>query len=126
MVSTPQLPNGFSRYLASKYIWHAATIRKVLARAKDQGVAEGNMNVAVSSLKKGKLGTIRSHSNVIKPVLTEANEYTPLKFAMSFVRPDMQFNELLNYVHIDEKWFYLTKTARTYYLVHGRVSPNAM
>ncbi|ETW07480.1 hypothetical protein H310_01989 [Aphanomyces invadans] len=42
-----------------------------------------------------------------------------MEFAMSFVRPDMQFNDLLNYVHIDEKWFYLTKTIRTYCFVPG-------
>ncbi|ETV97216.1 hypothetical protein H310_10003, partial [Aphanomyces invadans] len=36
---------------------------------------------------------------------------------MSFVRQDMELDELLNYVHINDKWFYLTKTSRTYYLV---------
>ncbi|ETV98766.1 hypothetical protein H310_08833 [Aphanomyces invadans] len=54
---------------------------------------------------------LKSHCNAIKPVLTEANKYISLKFTMSFVRPDMQFSSL-NYFHIDEKWFYLTKKLR--------------
>ncbi|ETV90198.1 hypothetical protein H310_14964 [Aphanomyces invadans] len=38
-------------------------------------------------------------------------------FAMTFVRQDMELDELLTYVNVDEKWFYLTKTSRTYYLI---------
>ncbi|RHY58577.1 hypothetical protein DYB30_006472 [Aphanomyces astaci] len=55
-----RLPRGFGPYLASKYHCHVSCIRKVLARAKAQGVADGNMNVSVASLKKGKVG--RKHA----------------------------------------------------------------
>ncbi|KAF0756888.1 hypothetical protein AaE_004452 [Aphanomyces astaci] len=67
----------------------------------------------------------RAHSNVIRPLLTEANKYARLKFALlGFVKHDMEIQELLNYVHIDEKWFYLTKTNLKYYLVPGETVPD--
>jgi hypothetical protein len=71
-----------------------------------------------------KKGVFRSHSNAIKPVLTDANKYRRLQFALSFVQPTLEFNEMLDVVHLDEKWFYLTKTSRRYYLVPGEAEPN--
>ncbi|RLO08006.1 hypothetical protein DYB28_013592 [Aphanomyces astaci] len=51
-----RLPKGFGPYLASKYECNVSCIRKILARAKDQGVATGNMQVSVANKKKGKVG----------------------------------------------------------------------
>ncbi|KAF0709244.1 hypothetical protein AaE_012926, partial [Aphanomyces astaci] len=164
-----RLPKGFGPYLASKYQCNVSCIRKILARAKDQGVATGNMQVSVANKKKGKVGrkhaftaaevkakllqvplanrtTLRSisahtgisrgslhrylkagmfraHSNAIRPTLTDANKYNRMKFALGFVQHDMEFDELLDYVHIEEKWFYITKTTRRYYLVPGEREP---
>ncbi|RHZ32202.1 hypothetical protein DYB37_007986 [Aphanomyces astaci] len=55
-----RLPKGFGPYLASKYQCNVSCIRKILARAKDQGVATGNMQVSVTNKKKGKVG--RKHA----------------------------------------------------------------
>ncbi|ETV88280.1 hypothetical protein H257_01572 [Aphanomyces astaci] len=63
------------------------------------------MVVSVANLKKDK-----------------ANKYARLKFALGFVKHDVEIQELLNYVHIDEKWFYLTKTNRKYYLIPGETA----
>ena len=49
--------------------------------------------------------------------MTKKNEIQRLKFALSFVKPNGQFHDMFDYVHIDEKWFYMTKVKKTYYLV---------
>ncbi|KAF0683121.1 Aste57867_24809 [Aphanomyces stellatus] len=51
-----RLPKGFEEDLATKYKCHVSTIRKVLPRAKKQGVADSNMLVSVSNRKKGRVG----------------------------------------------------------------------
>ncbi|RLO08794.1 hypothetical protein DYB28_002042, partial [Aphanomyces astaci] len=57
-----------------------------------------------------KLGIFRSHLNAIRPNLTDANKYSRMKFAFNFVRANMEFDGMMDYVHLDEKWFYITKT----------------
>ncbi|ETV74095.1 hypothetical protein H257_11397 [Aphanomyces astaci] len=73
-----------------------------------------------------KLGIFRSHSNAIRPSLTDANKYSRMKFAFNFVRANMEFDDMMDYVHLDEKWFYITKTTRRYYLVPGAKEPQRM
>ncbi|KAH9103000.1 hypothetical protein AeMF1_020566 [Aphanomyces euteiches] len=62
----------------------------------------------------------KARSSYVKPLLTSDNKTTRLKFAMSFLRPsssgNLVFNDMFNYVHVDEKWFYLTKVKRKYYV----------
>ncbi|KAF0694849.1 Aste57867_14313 [Aphanomyces stellatus] len=164
-----RLPKGFGRELATKYNCNETTIRRIHARAKEQGATSGNMKVSVANKKKGKvgrkhaftaaqikakllqvplanrttlraiteqsgismgtlhrclkLGLFRAHSNAIRPILSDANKYCRMKHALSFVSSDMVMNDMLNYVHLDEKWFYLSKATRTFYLVPGEREP---
>ncbi|KAH9143602.1 hypothetical protein AeRB84_012395 [Aphanomyces euteiches] len=164
-----RLPKGFSQVLASKYGCHQSTIRKVLARAKQQGVADGNMRVSVLNRKRGRVGRkkaftaeqvkekilrvpiadrtnlrliaektgisrgtlhrylkqgiFRVHTNAIKPILTEANKYMRMRFALGFVKSNLELRDMHEYVHLDEKWFYLTRETKTFYLVPGERGP---
>ncbi|KAF0729773.1 hypothetical protein Ae201684_012664 [Aphanomyces euteiches] len=165
-----RLPKGLCAHLAAKYNCHVSSIRRVLSRAKSQGIQDGNMRVCVKNRKKGrvgrkmahspaqvkqklldmplelrgnlrmiatntgiiygslhrylKLGMFRSHTNSIRPQLTPANKYSRLKFALGFVRPSMEISEMLEYVHLDEKWFYLTHENIKFYLVPGEKEPD--
>ncbi|ETV71516.1 hypothetical protein H257_13179 [Aphanomyces astaci] len=65
----------------------------------------------------------RSHSNAIRPFVTVANKYSRMKYAIGMVGSDMQLNDMLQYVHLVEKWFYLTNETRKYYLVPGEKKP---
>ncbi|KAF0717758.1 Aste57867_2111 [Aphanomyces stellatus] len=164
-----RLPKGFGDYLAGKYNCHVTTIRKVIKRAKEQGITEGNMMVSVANKKKGNVGrkpsytpeevkealqkvplaerlSLRSisaktgislgtlhrylkhglfcaHLSAIRPVLTDSNKYSRLKFALSMVTSNMQLDDMLDCVHLDEKWFYLTQERRRFYLVPGECKP---
>ncbi|XP_059663713.1 uncharacterized protein LOC132309419 [Cornus florida] len=81
------------------------------------------MQVAKSILhRRIKEGLIRPHSNALKPSLTEENKKARLLFCLSMLeqcslhnRPT--FCNMLNYVHIDEKWFYMSKESEKYYLL---------
>ncbi|XP_050222470.1 uncharacterized protein LOC126672558 [Mercurialis annua] len=71
--------------------------------------------------RRVKEGSIRSHSNALKPFLTDENKKERLQFCISMIDQDTihsrpMFNDMYNYVHIDEKWFYMTKVSNKYYL----------
>ncbi|ETV89236.1 hypothetical protein H257_00592 [Aphanomyces astaci] len=63
---------------------------------------------------------LKARSSYVKPFLTPTNIEARLRFAMGFVRPlpngTFSFISMDNYVHVDEKWFYLTKVNRRYYV----------
>jgi hypothetical protein len=58
---------------------------------------------------------LRRQSNSLKPALKEKNKKDRLEFCMSMIdektRGDAapRFTNMHNMVHIDEKWFYMTK-----------------
>jgi len=64
--------------------------------------------------KEGNI--LKRISSTVKPILTDRNKQARLQFSLSKVKPDGYFEDLFNYVHIDEKWFYLTKEKRSYYV----------
>ncbi|XP_057811556.1 uncharacterized protein LOC131025786 [Salvia miltiorrhiza] len=59
-------------------------------------------------------GLIRAHSSVIKPDLTAPKKFQRLQFSLEALEFDrtmlaLKFKAMDNTVHIDEKWFYITK-----------------
>ncbi|KAK9733580.1 hypothetical protein RND81_04G076300 [Saponaria officinalis] len=67
-----------------------------------------------------KKGSIRKHTNTLHQTLSEATKFQRLIFALGAISINMnnfKFNDMNNHVHIDEKWFYLTKTTERYYLL---------
>lgn len=74
-------------------------------------------------------GELERCTNTLKPFLKPANKIERLKFCMSMLDEnsitdgDHYFNEMDNFVHIDEKWFNMTQKNNTYYLVPGEATP---
>jgi hypothetical protein len=76
------------------------------------------------TLANEKNSSLRIVTSDIKPALTAENKKNRLIYALSFVDPrvvttryspnEWQFREMFEDVHVDEKWFYLTKVARRY------------
>ncbi|KAH9147093.1 hypothetical protein AeRB84_009211 [Aphanomyces euteiches] len=65
-------------------------------------------------------------SSRLKPLLTEANKAERLSFAASFVINDgiqSRFADMMDTVHVDEKWFFLKRTKTKYYLWHDEEEP---
>ena len=74
-----------------------------------------------------KSGVIRRHSNAIKPLLKEENKRVRLEFCLSMLEGiphDPMFKSMHNIIHIDEKWFYMTKKSENYYLLLEEGEPH--
>ncbi|KAM3395031.1 hypothetical protein P3S68_004035 [Capsicum galapagoense] len=83
---------------------------------------------ATTFFRRLKEKKIRRHSSAIKPLLSEANKRTRLQFCLSMVDPesiphDPFFLDMYNTVHIDEKWFYMTRKCLHYYLLPEKEDP---
>lgn len=76
-----------------------------------------------------KDNVIRRHSAAVKPILTEANKMVRYYYATTKLERNRRDNNQLVYasnyneVHLDEKWFFLTKQSRTYYLTEDEDDP---
>ncbi|XP_042003721.1 uncharacterized protein LOC121752680 [Salvia splendens] len=71
---------------------------------------------------------LRPHTNAIKPLLTASNKVARMRWGLSHIQPlivnGMQkYHTMHNVVHIDEKWFYMTKTSDRYYLLPDEIEP---
>lgn len=88
------------------------------------------LDIATSTLHKCvKEGMIRCHTNAIKPGLTDENMRDRLKFCLSMLEMDSlvhepKFIDMYNIVHIDEKWFHMTKKTKKYYLLPEEEVPH--
>ncbi|XP_042013473.1 uncharacterized protein LOC121761851 [Salvia splendens] len=71
---------------------------------------------------------LRPHTNAIKPILTASNKVARMRWSLSHIQPliangMLKYHPMHNVVHIDEKWFYMTKTSERYYLLPGETEP---
>ncbi|KAL7589894.1 hypothetical protein Lser_V15G40182 [Lactuca serriola] len=87
------------------------------------------LNVSKSTMhRRIKEGALRPHTNAIKPTLTHENKRARLEFCLSKISRSLSsniptFHDMFNVIHIDEKWFYMSKPSRRYYLVPGEDEP---
>ncbi|KAL4560955.1 hypothetical protein LXL04_033112 [Taraxacum kok-saghyz] len=98
-------------------------------RANIRSLAK-SINVSKSTMdRRIKEGVIRPHTNAIKPTLTHENKSARLELCLSkittqsLLSPIPTFYDMFNVVHIDEKWFYISKPSKRYYLVPGEDEP---
>ena len=92
---------------------HRRTTIRSVAAALDVSKSTMHRRIKEDNLKR--------HSNAIKPRLKEDNKKARLQFCLSMVDrcslPNLpKFVDMYNVVHIDEKWFYMTKKKENYYL----------
>lgn len=76
-----------------------------------------------------KDGLLRRHSSTLKPYLKEANKRERLWWCLSMLdqqtlQTELKFIDMENIIHIDEKWFYITKKGKTYYLLAQEEDPH--
>ncbi|XP_074370430.1 uncharacterized protein LOC141711697 [Apium graveolens] len=74
-------------------------------------------------------GNIRPHSNALKPFLTPSNMEARVKFVLkhienSTLHTNPTYVAMFLIVHIDEKWFYMTRQTQKYYLLPGESEPH--
>ena len=69
--------------------------------------------------------TIRVHSNSLKPVLMEENKVAQLIMALDSCDPQdpMKFLDMMDCIHVDEKWFFLSRQKERYLLLPEEKNP---
>jgi hypothetical protein len=71
-----------------------------------------------------KAGEIRTHTSALKPTLTEFNEIQRVEYALSFVdEATMKFKLMYDMIHVDEKWFFISKDQERYYMCPEEEDP---
>ncbi|XP_026428649.1 uncharacterized protein LOC113324548 [Papaver somniferum] len=80
------------------------------------------LNLSTSTVHRLiKDGNLRPHSNALRPGLTDENKIARVNFYLKMIDKGMtqsssSFIDMLDRIHIDEKWFYITRRAQKYYL----------
>ena len=69
--------------------------------------------------------TIRVHSNSLKPVLMEENKVAWLIMVLDSCDPQdpMKFLDMMDHIHVDEKWFFLSRQKERYLLLPEEKNP---
>ncbi|KAJ0028852.1 hypothetical protein Pint_35022 [Pistacia integerrima] len=86
-------------------------------------------NLSVTTLfRRLKEGSIRRHSSAIKPLLNVENMKARIRFCLSMIEHGnnpscLRFVTMENIIHVDEKWFYMTKQSEKYYLLADEDEP---
>ncbi|KAE8795238.1 hypothetical protein D1007_29976 [Hordeum vulgare] len=76
-----------------------------------------------------QLKELKHITNIVKPFLKPANKLASLKFCISMMdehsvsTPCPSFKSMNNMVHIDEKWYEMTRVKNTYYVLPGEPEP---
>ncbi|XP_074304666.1 uncharacterized protein LOC141639438 [Silene latifolia] len=95
--------------------------RQAGQRTTQQEVADG-MGVSQSTINRWVAEDhINSHTNAIKPGLKDANKLDRLIYCLQHLQYDQvskkfTFKDQSNVVHMDEKWFFITKPSQRFYV----------
>ena len=67
----------------------------------------------------------RIHTSSLKPTLTEENKVSRMELALSFIDKNntRKFENMEDLIHIDEKWFYLTKDGQRFIIAADEEEP---
>ena len=85
------------------------------------------MGVALSTVQRMLLhrDVCYVHTSSLKTTLTEENKMSTMELALSFVDKNntSKFETMEDLIHIDEKWFYLTKDGQRFIIVADEEEP---
>ena len=69
---------------------------------------------------------IHVHYNSLKPILIEENRWARIEMVLHFRDPDddhMKYQDMLDQIHVDKKWFFLTQEKERYLLLPEEKTP---
>ena len=85
------------------------------------------MGVSLNTVQRMLLhkDVCRVHTSSLKPTLTEENKMSRMELALSFVDKNnpSQFKNMEDLIHIDEKWFFLTKDGQRFIIAADEEEP---
>ena len=85
------------------------------------------MGVSLNTVQRMllKKDVCRIHTSSLKPTLTEENKMSRMELALSFVDKNnpSKFENMEDLIHVDEKWFYLTKDGQRFIIAADEEEP---
>ena len=85
------------------------------------------MGVSLNTVQRMLLqkDVCRVHTSSLKPTLTEENKMSRMELALSFVDKNntSKFENMEDLIHVDEKWFYLTKDGQRFIIAADEEEP---
>ena len=85
------------------------------------------MGVSLNTVQRMLLqkDVCRIHTSSLKPTLTEENKMSRMELALSFVDKNntSKFENMADLIHINEKWFYLTKDGQRFIIAADEEEP---
>ena len=85
------------------------------------------MGVALSTVQRMLLhqDVCHIHTSSLKPTLMEENKMSRMELALSFIDKNntSKFKNMEDLIHIDEKWFYLTKDGQCFIIAADKEEP---
>ena len=84
------------------------------------------LNVSVGCVHKmvHDEGILRKHNSSIKPTLTDDNKLQRLAWCLDHIDPNTNlYDDMLDVIHLDEKWFNLTEVNKSCYLTSDETNP---
>ncbi|ETV83344.1 hypothetical protein H257_04095 [Aphanomyces astaci] len=87
------------------------------------------MNMSRSTLHAYyKRGIFVKYTSTVRPLLTDANKAVRVQWVMKHLHAlssaQYAFDDMMNTVHVDEKWFFATKISKKMYLAPGEEPPH--
>ena len=75
--------------------------------------------------RRVKSGELKAHASSLRPLLTRKNEIERARFCVSMLNSARAaLEKLFDQVHVDEKWFHITKDKQKYYLTLDEPEPH--
>ena len=72
-----------------------------------------------------KRGEITRTTTTLKPSLTRQNMINRMEHCLSMLNPNTgEFSSMHDYIHVDEKWFYLTTDKKKFYHLEDETAPH--
>ncbi|XP_074297014.1 uncharacterized protein LOC141627685 [Silene latifolia] len=128
-----KMRDGESVHLPSRRVGNTNAKRVYIDKEKVMSLPKNNrrsMEKLAAKLGVGygtvqrwvKSGILKRISSPLHPALTEANKINRLIFSLNSIYVDLsekliKFKDMSQQVHIDEKWFYITKEVDRYYVI---------
>jgi hypothetical protein len=69
---------------------------------------------------------LRPNASSGKSMLTDVNKMARLELCLNKRGPNGMYNTMYNRVHVDEKWFFLTRVTERYYLADCKPQPHCV
>ncbi|XP_021719323.1 uncharacterized protein LOC110686996 [Chenopodium quinoa] len=127
-VNTKKLGRTVQDAKAKEYTDEFLTFVPLYKRTTERGYAAALKIPKTALHRLRQQGKLRTHTSTNHPVLTEKHKVSRLKWVLSLINPvpavgDLTFTDMQQWIHLDEKWFYINPETRTFYLLPTEDDP---